>query len=122
WTPKPAGNRHSEFAPHGCYRCQGNDNWLAVAVTNNIEWVALCNAIGRPAAASDSRFANPSDRLEHQDLIDKMLEDWSSRKDHIEAMNLLQKAGVPAGAVLNNKEILLDEHARARGFYELLAP
>ena len=36
------GNRHSAWAPHGCYPCQGSDEWVVIAVTSEDEWQALC--------------------------------------------------------------------------------
>ncbi len=40
------GNRHRSWAPQGCYKCKGEDKWVAIAVTSDQEWKALSRAIG----------------------------------------------------------------------------
>ncbi len=32
------GNRHPHMAPHGCYRCAGDDKWVTISVRNEDEW------------------------------------------------------------------------------------
>ena len=44
--PKPAGNRHRLFAPHGIYRCAGDDDWLSLAARDHDEWTALATLAG----------------------------------------------------------------------------
>ena len=43
------GNRHPQAAPHGAYRCRGEDRWCAIAVFTEEEWRAFGRVIGRPA-------------------------------------------------------------------------
>ena len=43
------GNQRPGFAPHGVYRCQGDDAWCTIAVRTEEEWQALCRAMGHPA-------------------------------------------------------------------------
>lgn len=59
-------------------------------------------------------------RLKNQDQLDPIIEAWTRERDHHEAMHILQKAGVAAGAVLTNKEVLLDPHLKARGFFDVV--
>ena len=35
-------------------------------------------------------------------------------------MNLLQEAGIAAGAVLNNAEVYSDPHIKARGYFDII--
>jgi benzylsuccinate CoA-transferase BbsF subunit len=115
--PKRLGNGHPWKAPHGCYRCAGEDNWLVIAVGTDDEWRALLGAIGSPAWGSDSRFADPVGRWRHQQDLDALITEWTIRHDHLEAMRLLQSAGVPAAAVLKNSELLADPHLKARAYF-----
>ena len=116
----PQGNRHSFYAPHGCYRCLGRDNWIAIAVTSDDEWRGLCQALDNPTWAYDERFRSNLGRWENQDELDRLIETWTITKDHYEAMHILQSWGVPAGAVLNAKEVLLDIHLKEREFFQLV--
>ena len=58
------GNRDLNYAPHGVYPAAGTDRWIAIAVTNNEQWQALCAVMGRPDLLRDERCATPGGRLD----------------------------------------------------------
>ena len=94
------GNR-SPFkpaAPHGIYRCRGDDTWLAIACFTDAEWQALARVAGQPGAASEPRFATLAARLANQDALDQLVGSWTAPLDARETMARLQAEGVPAGA------------------------
>lgn len=110
------GNRHPVHAPQGCYRCVGNDEWVTISVTNGDEWSALCKTIEQPDLETNERFANVSQRWNHHEELDAILSVWTSSRTKTEAMEILQRAGVPAGAVLSNEEALSQSQLTERGF------
>jgi crotonobetainyl-CoA:carnitine CoA-transferase CaiB-like acyl-CoA transferase len=112
------GNRHENLAPHGCYPCRGNDAWVTLAVRDDGDWQALCRAIGQPGLASDPRFDDPLARHRSQDELDPIIANWTSTQGQYQVMEALQALGVPAGPVLNARQLLADPHFRARGFFE----
>jgi crotonobetainyl-CoA:carnitine CoA-transferase CaiB-like acyl-CoA transferase len=114
------GNRDLVAAPQGCYRCRGEDDWLVISVANDDQWRRLAEAIGHPEWADDERFADILSRHAHHDQLDALIEAWTRSQDHIEAMHLLQRAGVTAAAVLNGKEVLLDPHLRERSAFDMV--
>ncbi|MBM2827347.1 MAG: hypothetical protein HW403_1411, partial [Dehalococcoidia bacterium] len=114
----PAGNEHPSLAPHNVYPCQGDDMWIAIAVTSDKEWEALRNAMGDPEWARDKRFGDAVSRWHHREEMDEKIREWTSTWDHYELMLTLQNAGVPAGAVFNSKELFLDPHLKARNFFQ----
>lgn len=114
------GNRHPSMAPHGCYRCKGDDMWATIAVSSDAEWTRFCQAIGNPSWTDDERFSDALGRWQNQDELDKRIEEWTSEHDHYEVMHILQKADVAAGALLNPAELLEDPHLKARGFFEVV--
>lgn len=118
--PQRMGNRSPWFAPQGCYPCSGEDNWLVLTVRNDAEWRAFCGAVTHPEWAEDERFADVLGRHRHHDELDGLIASWTGEQDHVEAMHLLQGAGVIAAAVLNPKEVLLDPHLRERGYFDMV--
>lgn len=97
WTR--IGNR-SPFkpaAPHGAYRCRGEDRWLAIACFDEGDWQALLSVMGSPAWGADPRFATLEARLRHQDALDQAVGAWTATQEAPAAMLALQAAGVPAG-------------------------
>ena len=115
------GNRHPSMAPHGCYRARGEDSWIAIAVSSDEEWLRLCHAMGDPPWAGDERFDTVLGRLENGEELERLIEGWTSGHDHYELMEILQRAGVRAGAVLNVAELVTDPHLSERGFFEELS-
>lgn len=101
------GNRlaYGGGAPHGAYRCQGDDRWLAITVFTDDEWEAFVDAIGTPAWASDQRFVTSDSRLSHADELDQLVESWTVGQNAEEAMHLLQSAGVAAGVVQTGQDL-----------------
>src|SRR3989442_2314685 len=112
------GNRSHWYAPQGCYRCSGEDNWLVITIRDDTEWKTFCDAADHPEWAQEERFADVLGRFRYHDELDELIASWTREQDQTEAMHLLQKAGVMAAAVLNPKQALLDPHLRERGFYE----
>ncbi len=118
--PQRIGNADPVMAPHGCYPCRGEDRWIAIAVADDFEWQGLCRVLERPEWAEDSRLAGTLGRWHNREEIDRLLEAETVGWDGQELMNALQAEGVPAGAVLDSKELLFNPHLKERGFYEVV--
>ncbi len=112
------GNREPGMAPHGCYRCQGDDTWVTIAVENDTEWRALCRAVGREDWASDPRFADRLLRCRNQDALDEFLEGWTAKHTPEEAVRILQDAGVAAAPSMSSQDLAEDPHLRYRGVWQ----
>lgn len=130
------GNRHPWMAPHGCYPCQplpeergrplallmsagrqkATDRWIAIAVGNDEEWAALCQAMGRPELIDDPRFADSLSRWRHQDELDGIIAAWTAQHEEYELFHLLQSKGVPSGPLLSPLALAGDPHLKERGF------
>lgn len=115
--PPRRGNRSRDRAPQGVYRCAGLDNWLAITIANDVQFNTFCQLIGREDLALNPRYTDAAGRLRHHDELDVAISAWTRAQDHIAAMRLLQEHGIPAAAVLNPKELLLDEQSLARGYF-----
>jgi crotonobetainyl-CoA:carnitine CoA-transferase CaiB-like acyl-CoA transferase len=116
--PPRRGNRHSSMAPHGCYPCRGDDEWLTIACEDDAQFAALCGAMGRPELAADERFADVVSRYRNRDALDELISEWTRERTKEEEAEALQAAGVPASPVLSVPELFADPHLRARGFFE----
>jgi crotonobetainyl-CoA:carnitine CoA-transferase CaiB-like acyl-CoA transferase len=118
--PDRLGNADAACAPSGVYRCAGEDNWIAIAARTDEQWRSLA-ALAAAGWAEDPRFTDLTARLAHRAAVDGAVEGFTRRRDKLELMAALQKAGVPAGAVLSAPEWLTDPHLQARGYYSHLA-
>lgn len=122
----PNGNRlnNPHAAPHGVYPAAGEDKWLAIAVFDDADWSRFVTALGNPEWASSPEFADQSSRFTHQDKLDEHISRWSAGRPAHESMELLQTAGVAAGAVRNSQDLTeSDPQIDLRGtFFELDHP
>ncbi len=109
-APGPQGNLHPWMAPHGIYPCAGDDSWLSIAVGSEDEWRALCQAMREPSLATDPRFATMALRHRNRDALDEAIARWTRTQNSVEAMRLLQRAGVAAAPAFNIGEIYHDPH------------
>ena len=117
---KRRGNDSPYAAPHGAYRCKGEDRWCVVAVFTDEHWRALGEAVGEPDWTQDERYATLSGRLAHRAELDAHMEGWTSQHAPEEVMDRLQAVGVPAGIVKDGKDLYEDPQFAHRGFYQRL--
>jgi len=119
---RPQGNRHPFYAPHGCYRCQGDDMWVTIAVTSDEEWHRFCEALGNPEWTEAPKFSGMLGRWENQDELNRLIEEWTGQHDHYAVQEILQNAGVPAAAVVTLEEqITYDPQIKERDVYRRLS-
>jgi crotonobetainyl-CoA:carnitine CoA-transferase CaiB-like acyl-CoA transferase len=113
--PQPVGNRSTRYAPHGAYRCAGNDDWISIAVTDDAAWQRLCAVV--PALAPLARL-NFAERVERQVEIDDALTHWAGPQTAAVAAAILTAAGVAASALATSRALVESEHLRVRGFWD----
>ncbi|MGW0024627.1 CaiB/BaiF CoA transferase family protein [Rhodococcus sp. O3] len=111
------GNSDPYSAPSGVYSCAGDDEWCAVTVRGDEDWVRLCEVLGRSELADDPRFATAERRIENRAEVDEVLAQWMALRTPTEAMEALQAVGIPAGAMVRLPELLTNPQLVARGAY-----
>lgn len=115
--PPRIGNRDPHLAPHGMFRCQGDDRWMSIVVASDEEWRRFSSAIGCPELATDQRFTTLAARKQHEDELEKLVTAWTETQSTEEATRKLQAAGIAAFPALTNKELAEDQHLQSRGFF-----
>ncbi|OAI42659.1 hypothetical protein AYO38_11300 [bacterium SCGC AG-212-C10] len=116
-TAATSGNRDRLFAPVGCYRCDGDDAWVNIAVKTDDQWESLVTTIDDLALRNPAFRTNDGRRTAH-DEIDAVIADWTKRHTPAEVMRILQAADVPAGAVNTALDVLADPQLRDRGYFQ----
>jgi benzylsuccinate CoA-transferase BbsF subunit len=115
--PPRNGNRDPCMAPHGVFRCSGDDRWVSIAVRDDAEWRSMCAVMGQPELANDPRFATLAARKENEDALEALVTAWTQKLSAEEATQKLQQVGVPAYPSLNGRDMLANSQAEARGFF-----
>lgn len=97
--PTPMGNDSHTSSPSGTFRA-GN-GLLNIVVNEQKQWRGLCDVIGHPEFKTDPRLAEAHTRMANRDMVRALLEEALMTKSADEWENLLNEAGVPAGAILS---------------------
>ncbi len=109
------GNRGPGASPQGVYRCQGDDEWVALAATDNAARKSLARLIVLPEpGATEAAWRDRADE------IDKLISGWTTRRSVAEAVNALRAIGVAAAPVAAPASLLSDPQLLARGFWEAI--
>jgi crotonobetainyl-CoA:carnitine CoA-transferase CaiB-like acyl-CoA transferase len=114
------GNRGHGWAVQNLYRCDGDDDWIAVTVRTDDQWHALVDVLGRPTWADDRRFDTVDGRRTHADEVDQKLQDWFAGQKLDESVNTLAAVGIPAAPVVSPSLITENDQLNDRGFLETL--
>ncbi|MBN2321796.1 MAG: CoA transferase [Acidobacteria bacterium] len=115
--PVRNGNAVDCAAPHNVYPCRGEERWCTIAATDEVQWKALCGAMGKSELAQDPRFDTLQHRKENEKALDAEIEAWTVERTPEEVMTVLQAAGVAAGVVENASDVFKDPQLRRRGLF-----
>jgi benzylsuccinate CoA-transferase BbsF subunit len=108
------GNSCDYAAPHGVFKCKGNDRWCAISIFNDSKWQAFCHAIGQQDWLKAPEFTTFARRKTNEARLNNLIEQWTKQHEVKEVMTILQKAGVSAGVVQNAQDLYNDVQLRER--------
>lgn len=111
------GNRHRWYA-QGVYTTSNADEWVALSVRDDADWLAVLDAIDRSDLCGDPRFANAAARRENHDDFDEVLTSWTCGRTAAEVVATFGRRGVPAERLLPADQMYDVEQLDARGFYQ----
>ena len=121
--PQRTGGRSllGTSVPSGIYPCKpGGPNdyvYLHSSRIGNEHWQRFTKVMGREDLANDPRFATPEARAKNVEEANALVTAWTRERTKVEIMDMVQRAKVPAGAVLDTKELSEDPHLRKRGMF-----
>lgn len=111
------GNRLPTAAPHGVFRCQGDDRWVAISVMDEAQWRQFCRVIGNPALADDANYAALDQRKKNEAALEDLVTGWTQQHTAEEVERLLQAAGIPANIVEKPSDIYKDPQIEHRRYF-----
>jgi crotonobetainyl-CoA:carnitine CoA-transferase CaiB-like acyl-CoA transferase len=108
------GNRVPGALLSEVVRCRGDDRWLAVEAEDAADWRALAAFLGRDDLADLAEAALPPEPA--RDALGAALAAWAANLTAQQAMRMLQRAGLAAGAVQDAEDVVRDPQHRERHF------
>ncbi len=106
------GNRSTNNAPRNTYLTR-DGYWVAVSASALNVAKRVMELVGHPEIAEEPWFATGRGRVEHVDLIDKLVGGWISTHDRDDVLKAFEKAEAAIAPVLDAKGIVEDPHIRA---------
>ena len=101
-------------APHGIYRCAGDDRWCALSVTDDRGFTALLALLGDSGLSLTARYDDPA-------RVNALVNRWTVRRSAADAVEALRGAGLAAAVVATPEDLLrTDPQLRAREFWQYL--
>lgn len=111
--PTRSGIHHYAVCPLGLFK--GRDHYIFI-IALAPQWKQVCAAIGRPELAEDERYDTNEKRLERQDEVNQIVQEWvDTKSSDKEVLAALQAERVPCAPVLSIAETVTEPHLRERG-------
>ena len=110
------GNRVAGALLSEVVRCRGDDGWLAVEIEDAADWQVLARLVGRDDLAS---FVESDEAAADGEAaaLGAALASWAAERTAQQAMRVLQRAGLAAGAVQDAEDAVRDPQHRERHFW-----
>jgi crotonobetainyl-CoA:carnitine CoA-transferase CaiB-like acyl-CoA transferase len=108
--PPQAGNDHPTGIPTGVFRT--SDGHMNIAASGQHMYRRLCEALDVKHLIDDPRFKTPQDRSKNRVACNSELEKATVTKTSAEWVDILNKAGVPCGPILDVKQVFEDEQIK----------
>ena len=110
--PEALGSSHILSAPYQALSTL--DGYINIGAPNQSNWERLCKTIKREDLIKNEKFLDNSLRLLNREILEKELESTLKQKKSNDWLDILEKAGVPAGPILNMSEVWSNEQVKFR--------
>jgi len=109
-----AGTHLPGSTPNSLYPTS-DGGFIAMAASSDAVFRRLAQVMGQPELATDPRFATGLARVEHEEVLDGIIADWTLGFELSDLTQLLQSQDVPGARVFTMADIFRDPHFAARG-------
>jgi crotonobetainyl-CoA:carnitine CoA-transferase CaiB-like acyl-CoA transferase len=111
-APGPLGSAHPLSAPYQAFETR--DGWITLGASNHKTWGLFLEILDAPDIADDARFKDNAGRMAHRPQLIDALSGHFKKRSTKEWLDLLARAGVPAGPVLSITEMHAHPQTTAR--------
>jgi crotonobetainyl-CoA:carnitine CoA-transferase CaiB-like acyl-CoA transferase len=112
-APGAFGSAHPLNAPYQAFPTA--DGWITLGAANQRNWLKFLKLIDAEALAQDARFVDNDARMAH---LDELIDELSQRLQQQPTgywLEQLERIGVPAGPILDIRQMHADPQTQARG-------
>jgi crotonobetainyl-CoA:carnitine CoA-transferase CaiB-like acyl-CoA transferase len=111
-APGPMGSAHPLNGPYQAF--EASDGWLTIGAGNQANWRRMLEAMELREIADDPRFADNATRMQHLEALVALLAPRFRQRSTADWLARFAEVGVPAGPVLDVKQMHQDPQTAAR--------
>lgn len=111
-APQRAGNAHQNLVPYQVFEVA--DGHLIVAVGNDSQFKAYCQALGQAELATDERFSSNPQRVRNRQTLVPLLAQIMLQKPAAYWLSLFESVNVPVGPINNLEQVYQNPQVVAR--------
>ena len=115
-VPERSGTENPQRVPSAAFECA--DGRFLQVVPNQRQWPSFCELLGHPEWATDVRFATPTPRTDHQDVLYPLIRGVFLTRDAAEWNALLERATIAASPIYGVDEVFDLPQVRHRGIVQ----
>jgi glutaryl-CoA transferase len=118
FVPGREGTAFPQIVPYQVFPTR--DGRLMIVAGNDKLFAALCDVLGLPGLADETRFRTNPDRVANREELIVLLEEQTTQRETAELLDALVPAGVPASPVLDVGEAARQPQTEALGMLQPL--
>jgi crotonobetainyl-CoA:carnitine CoA-transferase CaiB-like acyl-CoA transferase len=115
-SPGRLGSAHPRNAPYQAFRAA--DGFFTIAAGNQKLWLSVCDSVGLPELADDSRFGTPTDRARNQEALKTILEEVFVGQPVDHWIETYRRLGVPHARINDYASALADPQVAHMGWVQ----
>jgi crotonobetainyl-CoA:carnitine CoA-transferase CaiB-like acyl-CoA transferase len=113
----PTGNRSPMSGPSDLFKPR-DGGWFIMQVIGQKVFRRWCKVVGRLDLAEDPRFSTDILRGQNGEELSRVMQDWAAKRDRAECLEILGRANIGCGPVLQPSEVV----GNAFGLADLFLP
>ena len=111
------GHDSDRGCPHGVYRTEGTERFIAIDCQTAEQWDALRNQIPALSSVGSGDLEDLASRLAHRSEVDAVVAAHCAKHEAKTLSETLREVGVPAYAALRPSDFHTDKQLEDRGFF-----
>ena len=118
--PPRLGSAHPSIVPYQAFKCKDKD--LVVAVGNDAQWEAFCQATGLEKLLGDRRFMTNPGRVHNRKILIPVISKRLRARNAEQWNKVLSQNGIPAAPVYRIADVVKDPQLKQRRMFEASGP
>jgi crotonobetainyl-CoA:carnitine CoA-transferase CaiB-like acyl-CoA transferase len=110
---EPTGSTLPGIVPSNIYKCK-EGTYIVIAANGDNIFQRLLRVMDQDGLIGDERFLTNDKRVNHAELIDTIIQEWTSQYILTDCLSILNENGIPSGPIYSIEDIMKDPQYKSR--------